>query len=182
MDPCSRHAPGRAARSPAPPAVIVVGVDGSVGAQAALDFAVAEAVLRGAALHVVHAWEYPPTYGDGWIQPDDEFGSNAAHVLNHAISLTREAAAERGPVPAMIAVLEHGDAAEKLLAAARDAILLVVGSRGHGGFVGILLGSVSRHCTLHSPCPVVVVRGHAAPDGPSWSVATSAPGRAASRE
>ena len=54
----------------------------------------------------------------------------------------------------------QGNAAQVLLDVARDADLLVVGSRGHGGFTGALLGSVSQHCVHHAPCPVVVVRGH----------------------
>jgi nucleotide-binding universal stress UspA family protein len=146
----------------------VVGVDGSAGSQAALVFAVAEAVMRNGAVHAVHVWQHPHPYGDGWVPDGDEFATNAAHILDHAISLAGEAAADEGPTPPMVAVLEHGDPAEKLLAAAVDATLLVVGSRGHGGFAGMMLGSVGRHCTIHSPCPVVVVRGRspAAPAGP----------------
>lgn len=65
--------------------------------------------------------------------------------------------AEHSRVEVQTQVIE-GHAAPVLIAAARDAQLLVVGSRGHGAFAGMLLGSVSEHCTSHSPCPVVVVR------------------------
>jgi nucleotide-binding universal stress UspA family protein len=136
---------------------IVVGVDGSDGSRAALRWAHAEAVLRGCPLDVVTVWQYPvmtslPAFG---AVPPPEDLSGAADASLEAI-LRDEGVATTDAVPVTATVAE-GSAAGALLAAADDADLLVVGTRGHGGFAGLLLGSVSRQCTAHSPCPVVVV-------------------------
>lgn len=144
---------------------IVVGVDGSDGSVAALCFAIDEARLHGADLKAVTAWHVPPAaYGLGWsIPPDfDSFRKAAESTLEK--SLEEAGAASSGV--AVTSLVGEGQAADILCEQSRNADLLVVGSRGLGGFRGLLLGSVSQQCTHHAHCPVVVVPSeHAARDG-----------------
>lgn len=143
--------------TPASGGGIVVGVDGSSGAQAALEFAVAEATLRETSVRALHAWQCPVSDG-GWVVPATEYEAYARSVLDEAVAKAIPADS-RGPrTPPVQADTQEGHPAERLLAAADGADLLVVGSRGHGGFVGLLLGSVSQHAVTHAACPVVVVR------------------------
>lgn len=139
---------------------IVVGVDGSDESDAALRWALEEARLRGAIVEAVHAWGYPPTaVGPGFVAMIDAelietLHQAAEEVIDRALT---EAAGEAGDVKVVRATPE-GPAAPALLEAAEGAELLVVGSRGHGGFAGLLLGSVSQQCAHHAPCPVVIIR------------------------
>ncbi|HUY47773.1 MAG TPA: universal stress protein [Streptosporangiaceae bacterium] len=133
---------------------IVVGVDGSVPSKAALAWAVRQAALTGAVVEAVIAWEYPDTYGLGPALGVDMEGI-AATVVSDAIT---GVAGPGGPVKICPRVVE-GHPARVLIEASAGADLLVVGSRGHGGFAGAVLGSVSQHCIQHATCPVVVVRG-----------------------
>jgi nucleotide-binding universal stress UspA family protein len=96
-------------------------------------------------------------FGMAPVSPADpmDFDEIAAKVLNETIT---EVASPASSVRIHTKVAE-GSAAQVLLDAAEGADLLVVGSRGHGGFAGALLGSVSQHCASHSPCPVLIVRG-----------------------
>ncbi|MFD8596000.1 universal stress protein [Kitasatospora sp. NPDC059646] len=142
------------------PRRIVVGVDGSPASVDALRWAVGQAHAVGAAVEAVTAWQHPNA--PGWTgHPDDEdFAAGIARkTLDAAIA---EASDPERPVWIAARVV-RGGAVAALLAAARDAELLVVGSRGHGGFAGALLGSVGQHCVQHAPCPVVVVRHDASP-------------------
>jgi nucleotide-binding universal stress UspA family protein len=135
---------------------IVVGVDGSAGAQAALRFAVEEARLRGATLRLVTAWHIPSmAYSGGLVVPFDrrEFEQNAEAACEKALGAVREQTADLE----VERVAGEGQPAHVLLQQAKDADLLVVGTRGHGGFAGLLLGSVSQQCAQHAPCPVVIV-------------------------
>jgi nucleotide-binding universal stress UspA family protein len=135
--------------------VIVVGVDGSESSIEALRWAVGQAKLTGASLDVVTAWEYPVSYG--WTVPwpgDFNPEKEAQDVLAQIIR--RELGSDSG-LEVQETVVE-GHPAPALLEAAKKASLLVVGSRGHGAFAGMMLGSVSEHCASHSSCPVVVVR------------------------
>ena len=137
---------------------IVVGVDGSDGSRAALRWAHAEARLRSASLDVVMAWQFPmmtslPAFGA--LPPPEDLSGEAERSLLQ--TLTEEGITATDEVPVTTTVAE-GASAHALLEAASDADLLVVGSRGHGGFSGLLLGSVSQQCVSHAPCPVVVVR------------------------
>lgn len=139
--------------------MIVVGVDGSRESQEALRWALAEAELRGSAVRVVHAWRYPYSVGGyGYIPPNevdlDAFVSAAAKDLQTSID---EVAGEATGV-AMEPVLLQGPAAKLLVDESKGAEMLVVGSRGHGGFAGLMLGSVSQHCAHNAHCPVVIVR------------------------
>lgn len=141
---------------------IVVGVDGSQSSKAALAWAVGEARLTGAAVEAVIAWHYPVMVGGVPFAPigvveSEGYGTFAAKVLNDAIA---ETVAPDGPVK-VSSVVSEGSAAQVLLDAAKDADMLVVGSRGHGGFAGALLGSVSQACVHHAQCPVVIIRAPA---------------------
>ena len=138
---------------------VVVGVDGSAHARQALRFALAEAALRGARVVVVGSWAVPPlaATGVGMIPAFDllraELGDSASEVLARELAEVPDAAAG-------VEVEQHvaqGDAAGVLVEAAAGAELLVVGSRGRGGVTGTVLGSVSRACLHHAPCPVAVV-------------------------
>jgi len=141
--------------------VIVVGVDHSEGAKEALRFAFEEAQLRGATLRVVHAWQFgyigaPSIEGSVPVLGAelDEHRSAAEAVLD---AMVREAIPEAGDIKIERPVVE-GAAAAVLVEESRGADLLVVGSRGHGGFAQLLLGSVSQQCAHHAECPVVIVR------------------------
>lgn len=142
---------------PEPAPQIVVGVDGSEPSKAALRWAARQAALTGGVVEAVTAWQYPQWYGAGPVVAGFDFADNAAKVLTQAIG---EALGADRPVEIRPRVV-HGHPAEVLLDAARGTELLVVGSRGHGGFTGALLGSVSQHLVQHAACPVVVVRGPA---------------------
>jgi nucleotide-binding universal stress UspA family protein len=136
---------------------IVVGVDGSPGSIAALRWAHAEAALRGAALEAVAVWQYPmmttmPAFG---AMPD--VTNLSKQTEEHLLEILRDNHIESTTEVAVSVSIAEGTPASALTNAAGDADLLVVGSRGHGGFAGLLLGSVSHQCTMHAPCPVVVV-------------------------
>ena len=138
-------------------ATIVAGVDGSDGAQEALRLAVREARLRGAGLRVVIAWQMPAmAYGGVGFSPDIDpavFRENAGATLEKALA----ALGGQANGIEIERVARIGVPAQVLLEEARGADLLVVGSRGHGGFAGLLLGSVSHQCALHAACPVLIV-------------------------
>ncbi|MFD5461637.1 universal stress protein [Kitasatospora sp. NPDC127059] len=154
----SRPAPGRKRR-------IVVGIDGSEPSKAALRWAVGQAVLTGAAVHAVAAWEYPSLYG--WFAPmvDEGFERAAQRTLTAEVN---EIVGPECPAEVRKSLL-LGHAAEVLLEAAEGADLLVLGSRGRGTFTRTLLGSVSTRCAVHGVCPVVIVRadGTASPPPPT---------------
>lgn len=140
---------------------IVVGMDGSARSMAALEWAVAEARVRGCGVKIVMAWQHPQAYGaaDVWGLGTDP-SLDAAEVLASAADAEAERLAEQAApardVPMTWETVE-GHPAEVLVGISGNADLLVVGSRGHGGFVGMLLGSVSQHVVAHAKCPVLVV-------------------------
>jgi len=140
---------------------IVIGIDNSEGAKAALRFALEEARLRKATLRAVHAWQFAylgapgiegtlPHAGNEF----EELRSAAEGALDGTI---REVAAEAEDVKVERRVVQGAPAAV-LIEESRGADLLVVGSRGLGGFAQLLLGSVSQQCAHHAECPVVIVR------------------------
>jgi nucleotide-binding universal stress UspA family protein len=140
---------------------IVVGVDGSDESVEACAWALEEARLRGAALRVVHAWQYLPIVAEPLAalppMPIDELVAGARTVAEQVV------ARATGDTAAGVEVdyrIVEGPAAAAVIDAARDADLLVVGSRGRGGFTGLLLGSVSQQVVHHAPCPVVVLPRH----------------------
>lgn len=138
---------------------VVVGVDGSGGAEAALRWAAEEAGRRQARLAVVRTWWTPiavPPEGVA-ISPRDAaaFVEQAEHALRE---VAERVLADVDPAPAEVELEPiEAPATGGLLRRAAGAGLLVVGSRGRGGFTGLLLGSVSQQCAEHAPCPVVVV-------------------------
>jgi nucleotide-binding universal stress UspA family protein len=139
---------------------IVVGVDGSKSSKAALAWAVQQAMLTGGTVKAVIAWHYPVAFAGvpyssiGSVMETD-FAGTAARVLTGAISDTVDPANQAK----VSSTVREGNPAQILLDAADGAELLVVGSRGHGGFSEALIGSVSQNCVHHSTCPVVVIRG-----------------------
>lgn len=133
---------------------IVVGVDGSPSSRQALRWAVGQARLTGASVDAVLCWALPTMYGRAPMSVDRELGHTAEKVLAQAVGA---AVGDDRPVEIReTAVL--GNASEVLVERSHGADLLVVGSRGHGGFAGALLGSVGQHCVQHASCPVVVTR------------------------
>ena len=137
---------------------IVVGIDGSENAAAALAWAVEEGRRRGATVEAVHAWQEPVVGGTAAglvpVPIDTEaFEQGSRQQLDEAV----EAVVEDGADVDVQRLLVHDSAARALLDRAAGADLLVVGRRGHGGFMGLLLGSVSQQIVWHAPCPVVVV-------------------------
>jgi nucleotide-binding universal stress UspA family protein len=145
-----------AAREPAEHR-IVVGVDGSSWSREALRWAVRQAALTGSVVDAVIACHDRASYaGYAWLIADTFDADLAAKTLSEAVDST---IAADSTVTVRQRAME-GHAARVLLDAAHGAGLLVMGSRGRGGFSGMLLGSVSQHCVQHSPCPVVIVRGH----------------------
>ena len=144
---------------------IVVGVDGSESSLVALRWGLRQARLTGSAVRAVITWQ--PTIVYGGIAPveprgyapveDDGYAETAAQVLAEAVHKTLADEADEPKIEIKQQVV-HGNAVEVLLKTSVGADLLVLGSRGHGGFVGALLGSVSQHCVQHATCPVVIVR------------------------
>lgn len=135
---------------------VVVGVDGSTSSQAALHWARDEAALRGDDLEAVVAWRETYFGGSGFNvdMPDPGIIQDAAKAM---IEAAIDSASTGGGDPPMHGVVVEGHPGRTLLEHAKGADMLVVGARGHGGFSGLRLGSVSTYCVHHAPCPVVVV-------------------------
>lgn len=133
---------------------ILVGVDGSPGSDAALEWAVEEAFRCSAELVLVHGWSYPYVGArTGISEPRNEMRLDAMRTLEASARHAKELAPSLRIHPI---VCEQGPA-KAIIDAAKDADLVVVGTRGHGGFAALVMGSVSRTVLQHSPVPVVVV-------------------------
>ncbi len=128
---------------------IVVGVDSSPGAQRALEWAASQAQRTGARLDILAA-----------RAPDFVFLSadDVKLALEETLDRATAAVAEMAPAVVTTVTADIESPAKALIEAGDGADLLVVGSRGFGGFKGLLLGSVSLQCSLHASCPVVIVR------------------------
>ncbi len=136
---------------------IVVGVDGSPASVEAVRWAANYATLAGVDLQAVTSWTAPGSSGLGL-----GVGYDTADLDWQAIAEQTQQTALAEALPGHASPLQHtvvfDHPAAALIAAAEGADLLVVGSRGHGGFAGMLLGSVSAHVAAHAPCPVLVIR------------------------
>jgi nucleotide-binding universal stress UspA family protein len=134
---------------------IVVGVDGSESSRRALAFALDEGRLRHWEVEVVHAWSLPAIPASPYVAipyySEAAMDASGTEILDRAL-----AEANTADITITRRVVK-GASAPALLEAAESANLLVVGTRGHGGFAGLLLGSTSQHCAQHPPCPVVIV-------------------------
>ncbi|MEU2749812.1 universal stress protein [Streptomyces collinus] len=146
--------------------LVVVGVDGSASSLTAVEAAAREARLREAALRVVHACMWPAMHVP--LGPP-AFGPPEGGIRNMVDRLMAEAL-ERARVTAPDVDVSHvvvnGEPLTALEAQSRGAELVVVGSRGMGGFVGLLVGSTAVHLAAHGRCPVLVVREHPLDAGP----------------
>jgi nucleotide-binding universal stress UspA family protein len=141
--------------------LIVVGVDSSEGAKAALRFAFVEAKFRQATLRAVHSWQlgYTGAFGIEGYAP--VVGADLSRLRNSAEAALDATLHEAVPDADGVVIerrIVEGGPATVLVDESRNADMLVVGSRGHGGFAGLLLGSVSQQCAHHAACPVVIVR------------------------
>jgi nucleotide-binding universal stress UspA family protein len=160
----NRSQNGKSKRVPA----VVVGVDGSAGAKEALRWALAEGRLRKSPVRAVHAWTFGYSGGNvegypywgGPLDPYTSLGVDLSDLHRAAEDLLERSLADLGDETGDVEIerqVVQGAAAEVLVSAATPDDLLVVGSRGHGGFASLLLGSVSQQCVHHAACPVVVV-------------------------
>lgn len=135
---------------------ILVGVDGSAGSRRALRWAVEEAARRGAFIDALIAWGTPYDFaGDlHYVRRDEQM---IAEFVRALLTETIAGVAGNSPNVEIHPIVIEGDPAETLCAWSADSDLLVVGSRGVGGFTRLALGSVSDKCAHHSRCPVVIV-------------------------
>jgi nucleotide-binding universal stress UspA family protein len=134
---------------------IVVGVDGSPSSLEALSWGARLADLTGSTLEVITSWEWPASYG--WAVPspvDFDPESDIKRMLDAAIEHVHAAYPGLRIEPRVVS----GHPAPVLVDASKGADLLVVGSRGHGEFVGMLIGSCSEHCATNAHCPVLIYR------------------------
>lgn len=138
-----------------PPRRIVVGVDGSEASKQALRWAISLAESLSAKVDVIGTWSEPRLTGWEGVLPDWNPQNDMEQLLDKSVDQVVPAGRPDG----LKLIVREGDAATVLMQSADDAIMLVVGSRGHGGFTGLLLGSVSSKCAEHASCPVLVIHG-----------------------
>lgn len=137
---------------------IVAGVDGSPSSLDALVWAAQQAERTGAALEVLSTWEWPASLG--WAVPvPDDFDPEGE--VRQALQAATEPVRATHPDVQIITRVVNGHPAPSLVEASKGADLLVVGSRGHGEFLGMVIGSVSEFCASHAYCPVLVHRAMA---------------------
>ena len=133
---------------------ILVGLDGSDESEQALLWALEFAGQVGAAVEVLTGWQLPTSYGWAAV-PDWDLEGQSRDMQDKVV---RALSGDHPGVEVRRRVL-RGHPALLLVEESQNADLLVVGSRGHGEFAGMLLGSVSEHCVTHAKCPVLVIRG-----------------------
>ena len=136
------------------PPRIVVGVDGSPASVDALRWAAEQTELTGGTLEAITSWEYPTQYGSQLMYAENVNWADLAQTTL-ATAITD---AGSSTLTSCTQTVTQGQPAHVLVDASAGAELLVVGSRGHGGFAGLLLGSVSEYVIAHAACPVVVIR------------------------
>ena len=136
--------------------LVIAGVDGSPSSKAALRWAQSFAAMSGGRLDVLMAWHVPTTFaGPGYIPAVSNLSVDHEKLLNEVVD--EVFGADRPSY--MTLLVREGHAAHLLVEASTDADLIVVGSRGHGGFAGLLLGSVSAKVAEHAACPVLIHHG-----------------------
>jgi nucleotide-binding universal stress UspA family protein len=136
---------------------IVVGVDGSPGSRKALRWAAAEAALHGADLVVINVWEHTLLPPAGSVSVSERYVPDPSQrTADDLLEVIRAELGEQPPVLVQPHV-KQGRPAKILIEESAKADLLVVGKRGHGGFAGLVLGSVSQHVAAYAKCPVTVV-------------------------
>ncbi len=143
---------------------IVVGVDGSEPSKHALHWAGFMAEATASSISVVAVWQPFTAFGwmgTGWVTMPPDW--NPEDVAKKSVAATVDEVFGEHRPPGLEITVREGNAAQVLLEASEGARMLVVGSRGHGGFSGLLLGSVSAACTEHAICPVLVLHGTTAP-------------------
>jgi nucleotide-binding universal stress UspA family protein len=147
---------------------VVVGIDGSENAKKATRWAAKEAELRGSKLELVSAWQIPIygySYGYGIAAISEEMVKSLAKNAEDDLAAASAQARTEARDVEIETIAAEGQAANVLLEVSKGADLLVVGSRGLGGFRELLLGSVSQQCAQHASCPVVIVRHDVAASG-----------------
>jgi len=138
--------------------IIVVGVDGSPGSRKALVWAAAEAATHGSDLVVLNVWEHTLLPPAGSVSVSERYVPDPSQrTSDDLVQVIKEELGEEPPVLVEPRV-KQGRPAKVLIEESADADLLVVGPRGHGGFAGLVLGSVSQHVAAYAKCPVTVVR------------------------
>ncbi|WP_229068947.1 universal stress protein [Actinoplanes sp. DH11] len=137
---------------------IVVGVDGSPGSRKALTWAAAEAARHGTDLVVLNVWEHTLLPPAGSVSVSERFVPDPSQrTADDLLQVIKEELGEEPPV-LVRPVVRQGSPAKMLIEESAQADLLVVGQRGHGGFAGLVLGSVSQHVSAYAKCTVAVVR------------------------
>jgi nucleotide-binding universal stress UspA family protein len=137
---------------------VVVGVDGSPGSRKALAWAAAEAADHGADLLVVNVWEHTLLPPAGSVSVSEHYVPEPSQsTTDELVQVIKEELGEDPPVRVQ-AQVKQGRPAKVLIDESAGADLLVVGHRGHGGFTGLVLGSVSQHVSAYAKCAVTVVR------------------------
>jgi nucleotide-binding universal stress UspA family protein len=137
---------------------IVVGVDGSPGSRKALTWAAAEAADHGADLFVINVWEHTLLPPAGSVSVSEHYVPEPSQrTSEELVQVIAEELGQNPPVQ-VEAQVKEGRPAKVLIEESANADLLVVGVRGHGGFVGLVLGSVSQHVAAYAKCPVAVIR------------------------
>jgi nucleotide-binding universal stress UspA family protein len=138
--------------------LVVVGIDGSEESITALQWAIEEARIRGARVRAMNVWTYPVGYGMEMaainVLDSETIEQTARAVLDQAVEKALIGVDEP---PLVERVIRQGSPSKELLAEAKGADLLVVGQRGHGGFLGLLLGSVANQVLHHATCPAVMI-------------------------
>ncbi|MFD3411283.1 universal stress protein [Streptomyces cyaneofuscatus] len=146
--------------------LVVVGVDGSTSGLAAVEVAAREAELRGAGLRVVHAFIWPGMHVPMGPSPLGPLGGGIRHMVERLVTEALERARTVAPEVHVSHAVVTGEPLAVLEAQSHSADLLVVGSRGIGGFVGLLVGSTAVHLAAHGRCPLLVVREQPGVGGP----------------
>ncbi|MCC9710794.1 universal stress protein [Streptomyces sp. MNU76] len=146
--------------------VVVAGVDGSASSLAAVEAAAREARSRGAGLRVVHAFIWPALHVPLGPPPSGPAEGGLRNLADRVVAEAVERARAAAPEVEVSHAVVTGEPLTVLEAQSRAAELVVVGSRGMGGFVGLLVGSTAVHLAAHGRCPVLVVREQPRTEGP----------------